>query len=81
MWVTPFDEMMVINEAFILIQFRIQKMADELLGGAKKGHANDSQTFPPKMIQNFPFLMFPRFKRLYLTSLVDLGSWGFFVAQ
>jgi hypothetical protein len=34
--------------------------------------------FPPKMIHNFWFLMFPRFRRLYLTNLVELRSWRFF---
>ncbi len=34
--------------------------------------------FPPKMIQIFFFLMFPRIRRLYLTSLVELRSWRFF---
>jgi hypothetical protein len=30
------------------------------------------------MIQDFLFLMFPKLRRLYLTSLVELRSWGFF---
>jgi hypothetical protein len=34
MWVSPFDEMLVINEAFILNYFKIQVVADELLGMA-----------------------------------------------
>jgi hypothetical protein len=72
--VSLFDEMMVINKAFILIQFRIQEMADELLGGAKKRHANDSQTFPSKNDTKFSFSDVPQIQGLYLTSLVDLGS-------
>ncbi len=34
--------------------------------------------FFPKMIHNFRFLMFPRFRRLYLTILVELRSYRFF---
>jgi hypothetical protein len=34
--------------------------------------------FPPKMIQIFLFLMFPRFSRFYLTNLVELRNWRFF---
>jgi hypothetical protein len=36
-----------------------------------------SRYFSPKMI-HFPFLMFLRFKRLYLTSLGELRNWGLF---
>jgi hypothetical protein len=62
MWVSLFDEMMVTNEAFILIQFRIQEMADELLGVPRREMQMIPRHFPPKIIQNFPFLMFPRFR-------------------
>jgi hypothetical protein len=33
--------------------------------------------FPPKMIQNFPFLTFLRFRRLHLTCSEELRNWGF----
>ncbi len=36
-----------------------------------------SRYFPPKMIQNFSFLMFLRLWRLYLTCLKELRNWGF----
>jgi hypothetical protein len=32
MWVSFFDEMLVINEAFILFYFGFSEVADELLG-------------------------------------------------
>jgi hypothetical protein len=66
MWVSPFDKMLVINEAFILIQFKFREMADELLGMPGRDMQMDSQRFSP------------RIKRVYLTSLVELRSWGFF---
>jgi hypothetical protein len=66
MWVSPLNEMLVINEAFIL------------LGMPGRSIQMDPQIFPPKMIHNFRFLMFPRFRRLYLTNLVELSSWRFF---
>jgi hypothetical protein len=36
-----------------------------------------SKYFAPKMVQNFPFLMLLRFRRLHLTSLEELRNWGF----
>jgi hypothetical protein len=38
----------------------------------------DSQTFPPENDTIFFVSDVPRFKRPYLTSLVELRSWGFF---
>jgi hypothetical protein len=53
-------------------------MADELLGMPGSECNWIPRYFPLKIIQNYLFLMFPRFRRLYLTSPVELRSWGFF---
>ncbi len=50
MWVTPFDEMWDISQAFI--QVRI------FLGMPGRSLHMDLQIFPPKMVQNFLFVMF-----------------------
>jgi hypothetical protein len=43
--------MLVINEAFIRIHFKFQKMVDELLGMPGRDMQMDPHTFPPNMIQ------------------------------
>jgi hypothetical protein len=53
MWVSPFDKMLAVNVASILIQFKFQEMADELLGMSGRDMQMDSQTFPPNMIHIF----------------------------
>jgi hypothetical protein len=53
-------------------------VADELLGMPGRNLQINSQIFPLKMIRYLLFLVFLRFRRLYLTSVDDLRSWGFF---
>jgi hypothetical protein len=50
MWVRTFDEMLVINEAFILIQLKFEEVADELLGmpGRSMQMNPPDETFPPQ---------------------------------
>jgi hypothetical protein len=42
MWVSPFDEMLVIKWAFMLTQLRLREMADELLGMSGSNMQMDS---------------------------------------
>jgi hypothetical protein len=58
--------------------FGFQEVADELLAMPGRNLHMNSSIFQPKKIQNFLFLMFLKFKMLYLTSLVELRSLGFF---
>jgi hypothetical protein len=49
--------------------------------GCQEGNAKRLPDISPENNTNFLFLMFPRFRRLYLTSLVELRSSVFFVGS
>jgi hypothetical protein len=53
-------------------------LADELLEMSGSNMQMDSLAFPSENDTIFLFPMFPRFRRLYLTRLVELRSWRFF---